>query len=477
MATAIIGNQKHKLKATIVESLPDKGVSNKIYYVPNKTKGNNKYDEYVWLKDTEHPNGYFEKVGQKDIDLTNYVKYNSDSNDLTYNENKITKINCEEIGSNNNINIKGNYLNIGNTSTNTITFRAFQKIQFFDADVSLDTNNRYLILPDERRIKILYNGSRATMDKYINIKINNNETVTSLTTSIKNLGHYDTEADAINYLKTLPICADTKIIHAHLTYGDKNNPNTITVIQNVTYSWTRQVLFRGDKVQQRAIYFTNNERTEIRMVEDLQPLFGDRLKWDSNAHKYILSQFGADFNADYTDPIPTASSTSDGLISKEDKVNLDDTSTYNYIGTLNSWNKIAKLTTESIEADILNTLTITPIRGNAPTTKQELFAILDKCAIHKKFLRESSTNSHVFVNHIDSCYVIYILGNKASALNGKLVGTLILRSITITANTNETLAVLKNPLEINLEDINKKVGDLEAQVKDLTNRIATLENK
>lgn len=382
MATAIIGNQKHKLKATIVEQLPDKGVSNKIYYVPNKTKGNNKYDEYVWLKDTEHPNGYFEKVGQKDIDLEPYAL-------------------------------------------------------------------------------------KEWVEKNYNY----------LKESVVNLGHYDTEADAINYLKTLPICADTKIIHAHLTYGDKNNPNTITVIQNVTDSWTRQVLFRGDKVQQRAIYFTNNERTEIRMAEDLQPLFGDRLKWDSNAHKYILSQFGAGFNADYTDPIPIASSTSDGLISKEDKVNLDDTSTYNYIGTLNSWNKIAKLTTESTEADILNTLTITPIRGNAPTTKQELFAILDKCAIHKKFLRESSTNSHVFVNHIGSCYVIYILGNKASALNGKLVGTLILRSITITANTNETLAVLKNPLEINLEDINKKVGDLEAQVKDLTNRIATLENK
>lgn len=73
MATAIIGNQKHKLKATIVEQLPNKGVSNKIYYVPNKTTGNNKYDEYVWLKDTEHPNGYFEKVGQKDINLEPYA--------------------------------------------------------------------------------------------------------------------------------------------------------------------------------------------------------------------------------------------------------------------------------------------------------------------------------------------------------------------------------------------------------------------
>lgn len=69
MGTAIIGTQMRTLKASVVTELPDKGVSNKIYYVPNGTTGDNKYDEYIWIKDTEHPNGYFEKVGQKDIDL------------------------------------------------------------------------------------------------------------------------------------------------------------------------------------------------------------------------------------------------------------------------------------------------------------------------------------------------------------------------------------------------------------------------
>lgn len=71
----------------------------------------------------------------------------------------------------------------------------------------------------------------------------------TLTTSIKNLGHFNTEADAINYLNTLPICADTKIIHAHLTYGNENKPSTITMIQNIKDSWTRQILFKDDKIQ------------------------------------------------------------------------------------------------------------------------------------------------------------------------------------------------------------------------------------
>lgn len=156
------------------------------------------------------------------------------------------------------------------------------------------------------------------------------------------------------------------------------------------------------------------------------------------------------------------------------KQTLEDLNSWNYIGILSSWNGIAKLTTESTEADILTALTITPLRGNKINTKTELFKVLDQCAINKKFLKESSTNANVFVNHIGSCYVIYILGNKPSVLNGKLVGTSVLRSITITANSNETLAVLKNPLEINLEDINRlkqRVIDLETKVQQLINQL------
>lgn len=73
MGTAITGTQMRIPKASVVTELPDKGVSNKIYYVPNGTTGNNKYDEYIWIKDAEHPNGHFEKVGQKDIDLEPYA--------------------------------------------------------------------------------------------------------------------------------------------------------------------------------------------------------------------------------------------------------------------------------------------------------------------------------------------------------------------------------------------------------------------
>lgn len=74
MGLTITGNKiTGGAKAKVVDSLPDKGSSNSIYLIPNKTTGDNKYDEYIWIKDTEHPEGYFEKVGQRDIDLEPYA--------------------------------------------------------------------------------------------------------------------------------------------------------------------------------------------------------------------------------------------------------------------------------------------------------------------------------------------------------------------------------------------------------------------
>lgn len=305
----------------------------------------------------------------------------------------------------------------------------------------------------------LLNGLMSSSDK---------KKLETLSTNIRDLGNYDTEENALNALKDISICGDKNVVHIHLTYGDQNS---ITMIQSIESDYCRQIIFNKSKIFHRSIYFTDSNRTQISYIKDWSFLFGDTLKWDNDSHKYLLSQFDNTFNKQYTDPIPMVSSTTDGLMSKEDKVILDDLNSWNYIGILSSWNGIAKLTTESTEADILTALTITPLRGNKINTKTELFAILDQCAINKKFLKESSTNAHVFVNHIGSCYVIYILGNKASVLNGKLVGTLILRSITITANSNETLAVLKDPLEIKLEDINKKIVTIESRLDKLGNII------
>ena len=150
------------------------------------------------------------------------------------------------------------------------------------------------------------------------------------------------------------------------------------------------------------------------------------------------------------------------------KQELEDLNSWNYIGILSSWNGIAKLTTESTEADILTALAITPLRGNKTTTKEQLFATLDKCAINKKFLKESSTNAIVFVEFIGSCYVIQIIGNKAAALNGRIVGTPVIRHITISGNSTEDLKVLKNPFEIKLEDINKKITEIENNINNLS---------
>lgn len=73
MATTIYGEIKRLLRVKVVTELPEQGVPNKIYFVLNSDSAeDNRYDEYLWVKDTEHPNGYFEKVGYKYVDLTPY---------------------------------------------------------------------------------------------------------------------------------------------------------------------------------------------------------------------------------------------------------------------------------------------------------------------------------------------------------------------------------------------------------------------
>lgn len=73
MSTAIFGDIKRMLKVEVVTQLPDTGKSNKLYFVLNgDTAEENRYDEYIWVKDEEHPDGYFELVGYKYVDLSPY---------------------------------------------------------------------------------------------------------------------------------------------------------------------------------------------------------------------------------------------------------------------------------------------------------------------------------------------------------------------------------------------------------------------
>lgn len=50
------------------DDLPQTGSNNKLYFKPNNGSNNNLYDEYAWTGSA------FEKVGSKEIDLTNYIQ-------------------------------------------------------------------------------------------------------------------------------------------------------------------------------------------------------------------------------------------------------------------------------------------------------------------------------------------------------------------------------------------------------------------
>lgn len=143
----------------------------------------------------------------------------------------------------------------------------------------------------------------------------------NLTAYARDLGNFESEEAALNALKDIEISSNSNIVHVHCTYA--NGAMSITMMQSIENDYCRQIIFNKSKLYQRAIYFTNGERTEISYAEDWSCLFGDRLQWDSGENKYVLRQFDLSFNKEHTDPIPTATANNDGLMSKEDKQLLE----------------------------------------------------------------------------------------------------------------------------------------------------------
>lgn len=151
-----------------------------------------------------------------------------------------------------------------------------------------------------------------------------NERISNIENHYRYLGNFTTETDALNKLTELDVCANAELLHAHLTYTDAAYADsTIILVQSIHGALCRQVVFNKDKIFQRCIYFTDENRTAISWKEDWNYLFCDRLSWNASERKYIPNQFGAQFNSEYTDQIPLASDSVDGLMSKEDKALLE----------------------------------------------------------------------------------------------------------------------------------------------------------
>lgn len=74
MATAIIGTLKHLPKASILPTLPETGRPSRVYFIPNEDPTeDNRYNEYLRVKDETYPDGHWELVGPTTIDLTDYA--------------------------------------------------------------------------------------------------------------------------------------------------------------------------------------------------------------------------------------------------------------------------------------------------------------------------------------------------------------------------------------------------------------------
>lgn len=95
MSTMITGEAKKSFKAIVVKELPEKGILNNLYFVLNGDEGDNKYDEYIWIKDPDTQQYMWEKVGYSYVDLTPYYTKTEIDGKLSPINNNLLKLNTE----------------------------------------------------------------------------------------------------------------------------------------------------------------------------------------------------------------------------------------------------------------------------------------------------------------------------------------------------------------------------------------------
>lgn len=95
MSTVITGEAKKSFKAIVVKELPEKGILNNLYFVLNGDEGDNKYDEYIWIKDPDTQQYMWEKVGYSYVDLTPYYTKTEIDGKLSPINNNLLRLNTE----------------------------------------------------------------------------------------------------------------------------------------------------------------------------------------------------------------------------------------------------------------------------------------------------------------------------------------------------------------------------------------------
>lgn len=134
------------------------------------------------------------------------------------------------------------------------------------------------------------------------------------TAGVYNLGNFASSDEAYNALAATDVAGDEDKRVLYFTVGTAFNGIVLQTIEN---DYCKQFIAFATHYYFRAIYFTDGTRSAASYVEPLRYAFGDRLSWNADAHKLLLSQFGAPFNDDCTDAIPTATAERDGLMTKE----------------------------------------------------------------------------------------------------------------------------------------------------------------
>ena len=328
MGLTITGNKiTGGAKAKVVDSLPDKGSSNSIYLIPNKTTGDNKYDEYIWIKDTEHPEGYFEKVGQRDIDLEPYAtKEYVDGNFFKASFNSDFVDTLKPIRDNNILTILGDSVSLKDNLVVTDTeISCYAPLNIGSAQIKSVDNEGITINPRNNPNESLFIS------------------ISSISTDLYPSYYVGNELELYNDTTKFTFCSDVGFKYSVniSTFGIKynNDPlcnlSTYTTIYTYTHDGQLGEVYisshvdelldnKVDKVEGKGLSsndFTDTQKTQLESLHDSAKTSIDTPVVSTDTIKTTFHSLG--HTAATTITYPAATTTTAGVMSASDKVKVD----------------------------------------------------------------------------------------------------------------------------------------------------------
>lgn len=263
------------IKLEVVESLPTEDISERtIYLMLNGDDNDNIYNEFIYVNET------WERIGSKDIDLSEYVKIddeNPESLTTTYSASKI-----EDVLTSNNVAAKVSY-------SNTTSKLKSRNVQSAIDEIYSDLIEYREKIPDEA-FEILYDDKNSKLDVF-NVQQAIDKIVTMMVKILAENVSYDNteteidaEYDSVQKILDLYYSIFPKDA-SELSYDNTNSHATATTVQDMLDELkTNLITLTTNDIKHGTNTLTQTLQTMANNIASIQPITSaDGISYDNTS--------------------------------------------------------------------------------------------------------------------------------------------------------------------------------------------------